>query len=78
MYFDRFVRLLFFMSLLFASLNLLQMHEIPPLNPFSPNKYMSMSEICSNFISVIFKITSQLNPGENKDKDLVCKISNKY
>ena len=54
------------------------MYEIPPLNPFSTNKYMSMSEICSNFISVIFKITSQLNPGENKDKDLVCNISNKY
>ena len=66
MYFDGFVGSPFFMSMLFDSLNLLQMYEIPPLNPFSKNKYLPMSEICSNFILVIFKIVSQLNLGELK------------
>ena len=39
--FDGFVGSQFFMSLLFALLCLLQTQEIPPLNPFSINKYMS-------------------------------------
>ena len=66
MYFDCFVGSLLFISLLFASLNLLQIYEIDPLNPFSINKYLSIFEIYSNFIVVIFNIASQLNPGELK------------
>ena len=42
------------------------MSEIPPLNPFSMNKYMLMSEIFSNFTPAIFNMASQLNPGEPK------------
>ena len=51
------------MYLLFALLNLLAMQEKPPLIPFSINKYISMSEISSNYNSVILIIASQLNPG---------------
>ena len=54
------------MYLLFALLNLSQMQEIPPLNPFSINKCLPMSEISSNFIPIIFSIASQFNPGELK------------
>ena len=54
------------MYLLFASLNFLEMYEIYPLNPFSINKFLYMSEISFNFVPVIFKIASQLNPGELK------------
>ena len=54
------------MCLLFALLNRLAMQEIPPLIPFSINKYISMSEFSSNSFPVIFSITSQLNPGELK------------
>ena len=66
MYFDGFEGLLFFMYLLFALLYLLAMYEIPPLNSFSINNYISMSEIFSAFTPVIFSIVSQLNPGELK------------
>ena len=44
----------------------LAMREIPPLNHFSMNKYMSMSTIFFNLTPVIFNITSLLNPGELK------------
>ena len=44
-------------------LNLLAMQEIPPLIPFSINKCMSLSEICSNSVLVILSIATQLNPG---------------
>ena len=42
------------------------MYEVPPLNPFSMNQYMSMSNIFLNSSPVIFNIASQLNPGELK------------
>ena len=42
------------------------MQEIPPLSPFSINKYLSMSDIFSNSIPVIFNVASQLNPGGTK------------
>ena len=54
------------MYLLFALAYLLAMSEIPPLDPFSINKYLSMSDIFSNFTSVIFYIATQLNPGKLK------------
>ena len=53
------------MYLLFALAYLLAMEETP-LNPFSTNKYLSISDIFSNFTPVIFNVTSQLNPGELK------------
>ena len=67
MYFDSFVGLQFFMCLLFASPYLLAMSEIPPLNHFSINKYMSMSEIFYNSIPVTLNIASQLNSGKLKE-----------
>ena len=42
------------------------MQEIHPLNPFSTNKYLPMSDVFSNFTPIIFNIASQLNPGELK------------
>ena len=42
------------------------MQEIPPVNRFLINKYLSISDIFSNYISVIFNITYQLNLGELK------------
>ena len=54
------------MYLLFALLYLLAMQEIPPVNPFSIDKYISIPEIFSNFAPAIFNISSQLNPGELK------------
>ena len=51
------------MYLLLALLCILKIYEIPPLIPFSINKYMSVSEMRSNFILVISNIESQLNPG---------------
>ena len=54
------------MHLLFALAYLLAMQQTPPLVPFSINKYLSMSDIFSNFTSVIFIMASQLNPGELK------------
>ena len=54
------------MPFLFALINLLAMQEIPPLIPFSTNKYMSVFEINSNSFSVILNIASQLNPGLSK------------
>ena len=54
------------MYLLFDLEYLLAVQKIPPLNPFSMNNYMSMSNIFPNFTAVIFNITSQLNPGELK------------
>ena len=46
------------MYLLFALLNYLAMEEIPPLIPFLINKYISLSEIGSIYISVILSIAS--------------------
>ena len=42
------------------------MQKIPPLDPFSTNKDLSISDIFSHFISAIFNIASQLNPEELK------------
>ena len=61
-YFDGFIG----HYLLFALMYLLAMYEVPPLNPFSMNQYMSMSNIFLNSSPVIFNIASQLNPGELK------------
>ena len=66
MNFDGFVGSENFKYLLFTSLYLLAMYEIHPLNPFSTNKFISMSKIFSSFTPVIFNIASQLNPGELK------------
>ena len=64
-------------SCIFALAYLLAMQEIPPLNPFSINNYLSIPDIFSIFIPVIFNIASQINPGElNNDKDLIHKILN--
>ena len=54
------------MCSLFALAYLLAMEEIPPLNHFSINKYLSISDIFYNFTPVIFNIASQLNQGELK------------
>ena len=54
------------MYFLFASLNLSQMQEIPPLNLFSVNERLPMTEIISSFMPVIFNIASMINPGELK------------
>ena len=54
------------MYLLFALAYLLEMEEGPPFNPFSMNKYLSISDIFSNFTPVIFNMASQLSPGELK------------
>ena len=50
------------MYLLFALLSILAMQEIPPLIRFSINNCISMSEMSSNYISVVLSIASQLNP----------------
>ena len=38
----------------------------PPFSPFLTNKYLSVSDIYSNFTPVIFNIPSQVNPEELK------------
>ena len=63
------------MYLLLALEYLLAMQEIPTLILFSMNKYISMSEIFSNFTPVSFNSAFQLNPGGLKnDKDETRKI----
>ena len=42
------------------------MSEIPPLNPFSMNMYMSMFEIFFNFTPDIFNTASELKPEDLK------------
>ena len=47
------------MYLLVVLAYLLAVYKTPLLTPFSMNKYMSMSNIFSNFKLVIFNIASQ-------------------